>query len=154
MNKKQFFPVFIDLSEKHVLVVGAGRIATRRLSTLADFAGKITVVAPDIHPDIIKLAKERNIEILQRTYRTSDLEEADIVIVATTNVPLNVEIAEVCKERGIPVNTSHDKSLCDFYFPGLVKKDNIVIGVTSSGTDHAKARAVTEKLRVFLNEME
>ena len=152
MEKKMFFPVFIDLSKKQILVVGAGKIASRRLKTLLDFAGRITVVAPDIHPDIEELKDRENLTILQRTYRIEDLDDADIVIVATTCVELNVEIAKVCKERGIPVNTSHDKSLCDFYFPGLVRKDNIVIGVTSSGTDHAKARAVTEKLRTYLEE--
>ena len=147
MSKKLFFPVFLDLSEKNILVVGAGKIASRRIHTLIDFAGLITVIAPDILEDVKALSERENIRIIQREYRQEDLDGADIVIVATTDVGLNIQIASECKKRGIPVNTSHDKSLCDFYFPGLVKKDNIVIGVTSSGTDHAKAREVTGQIR-------
>lgn len=153
MKEKLFFPVFLDLSEKHILVVGAGKIASRRIGSLIDFAGKITVVAPDIHGDITAFAGNKNIEIIKRAYDISDLDGADIVIVATTDAKLNNEIGKECKKRGIPVNTSHDKSLCDFYFPGLVRKDNIVIGVTSSGTDHAKARHVTEELRRIMGQM-
>ncbi len=150
MNNKLYFPLFVDLTEKSILVVGAGRIARRRIMTLLDFSGKITVIAPDIHPDIESLAVENdNLEILVRKYESTDLDGKDMAIVATTDVSLNVEISRECKERGIPVNTSHDKSLCDFYFPGLVRKDNIVVGVTSCGTDHAAAKKVTDDLKRY-----
>lgn len=151
--KKLFFPVFVDLSEKRILVVGAGKIASRRIRTLIDFAGTITVIAPEVSTDITALSEEyENLQIVKRCYEPQDLQNADIVIVATKNADLNNEIGRACKEKEIPVNTSHDKSMCDFYFPGLIKKDNIVIGVTSSGTDHAKAREITEDLRAYIDQ--
>jgi len=153
MNRKPYFPIFVDLSNKKILVIGGGRIAARRVKTLLDFAGQIIVVAPEISEEIRGAAGESDNLLLNcRLYEASDLEHADIVIVATTDHSLNEEIGKDCRKRSIPVNLSHDQTLCDFYFPGLVKKDNIVIGVTSSGTDHAGARAVTEQLKAIFEK--
>ena len=150
MKRKLYFPIFIDLNEKNILIVGAGKVARRRLMALIDFCGNITVVAPEVLPDILELAKKaENLEVIQRPYEPSDLDGRDMVIVATADVPLNIGIVHECRERKIVVNTSHDKSMCDFYFPGLVRKDSIVVGVTSSGSDHRKAKKVTDNLKRY-----
>ena len=60
-------------------------------------------------------------------------------------------VAAACRARGIPVNASSDIRLDDFYFPGIARRDNIVIGITASGTDHKAAHAVSQAVREFLN---
>ena len=55
------------------------------------------------------------------------------------------------RERGIPVNVSHDKNLCDFYFPGIVKKGQTVVGISASGADHKNAKEVTESIKDLMN---
>ena len=60
---------------------------------------------------------------------------------------VNARIAAECRGKRIPVNVSSDKSLCDFYFPGLAVKDDLVAGVTAGGMDHKRARAASEAIR-------
>ena len=151
---KLYFPIFIDLSEKHIVVVGAGKIASRRVRTLLEFAGKITVVAPEISEEILAMAGKGPVQLKKRAFEEADLDGADMVLAITDDKELNKKIGTLCKEKKIPVNTSHDKDLCDFYFPGVVQKENVVVGVTASGKDHKQAKEVTEKIREVLDNME
>ena len=146
------FPVFIDLSTKHVVVVGAGKIAARRVAVLTQFTPHITVIAPEVHSDIEALAAAGRLRLIRRTYETTDINDADIVLAATDDAELNATICNDCRLRDIPVNASSDRALCDYYFPGIVRKGNIVIGVTASGEDHTCAKRVTEQIRNILNK--
>lgn len=151
-QNKKYFPIFVDLSEKHIVVIGAGKIAARRIASLREFAGKMTVVAPEIREEILAMAGSAPVSFRRRFFEESDLEGADLALAVTDDKELNRKIGTLCRERNIPVNVSHDKDLCDFYFPGLVQKDSVVIGVTASGKDHTEARKVTERIRAMLRE--
>ena len=141
MKEKPFFPLFVDLSEKEVLIIGGGAVAERRALKLADFAGKITVIAPDISPALLKLSSEKsNVVIIKRPFSFDDLKGKDIVLAATNDKELNAETARKCRDLGVLVNDAGDRGLCDFLFPGIVKKDNLVIGVTACGKDHKGAK--------------
>ena len=78
---------------------------------------------------------------------------AYMVLAVTNNRELNEEIYHACKEDGIYVNVASDKDLCDFYFPGICLKDDVVVGITASGMNHKKARAVREKVQALLEEI-
>jgi len=145
-----YFPMFVDLSNRRVLVVGAGRIAARRVRVMSQFTPNVTVVAPDVSPEVEALAG--GLAIVRREFRPSDLDGADIVLAATDDAEMNATICDDCRLRGIPVNVSSDRTLCDFYFPGIVREGNVVVGVTASGEDHAGARHVTEQIRNVLNK--
>lgn len=154
MKTERFFPLFVDLSEKKILVVGAGKIAARRISSLLPFAGTIRVIAPEIAAEIREMAEQSEavLVIEQRTFDASDLDGTDMVLAITDDKELNTQIGTLCRERCIPVNVSHEKELCDFYFPGVVSKDDVVIGVTASGKDHSLARKVTEQIRAMMED--
>ena len=151
MSEPLYFPLFVDLSEKNVVVAGAGKIASRRIASLLDFAGTIHVIAKDVAPEVFDLAAAHsNLVIEERAFALEDLDSADIVLAVTNDKELNVQIGQWCRERHIPVNVSHEKSLYDFYFPGIVRKDNTVIGVTARGKDHSGARKMTEQIRAWM----
>ena len=144
-----YFQLFMDLSEKSVLFVGAGRVNTGRIKTMLDFAGSITVVSPEADASVIALSDEGRIMLHRRRFDERDLDGADIVITSTGHAGTDVRIAGMCRRRGILVNVASDKTLCDFYFPGIARRDPLVVGVTSSGEDHnlaAKAAAYFRKL--------
>lgn len=152
MSGKPYFPLFVDLSETDVLVVGAGRIALRRVKTLLDFAGRVTVVAPAVCDELEALAAAGGVALRRRAFEERDLEGAGLVLAATNDAALNARIARLARTRGIPVNVGSDKSLCDFYFPGVARRGSVVVGVTASGTDHAASRRVTQAVRRLLEE--
>lgn len=149
-KKKPYFPMFVDLSDKKVVVVGAGTIAKRRIRSLIEFTNHLVVIAPEVNPELQELESSGVIGILRKNYEREDIYGADIVIAATNDHKTNDDIYSVCKCMGITVNVCSDKNKCDFYFPGIARKEQIVVGVTATGTDHRKAKDVVEKVRQIL----
>lgn len=154
MGEYPYFPIFIDLSEKKILVIGAGKIARRRITVLCRFTPTLTVIAPDSLPEIEALAEEGTIRLLRKSYEEEDIEGADIVFAATNDHDVNDKIHNDCKKHGIMVNVSTDRRKSDFYFPGIAAKGDIVVGVTASGKDHAGAKRVSEQVRKLLGQNE
>lgn len=142
--------MFVDLSEKRVVVVGAGTIAKRRIRSLLTFTNHLIVIAPEVNSELKNLESTGQLTIKKKKYDREDIYDADLVIAATNDTQINNDIYSVCKCMGIPVNVCSDKHKCDFFFPGIAQKDHVVVGVTASGKDHKKARAVIERIREIL----
>ena len=147
-----YFPMFMDLSEKNVLFIGAGHVNTGRIKTMLDFAGSITVVSPEADVSIKALDDEGRIILRRRRFDERDLDGMDIVITSTGHAGTDVRIAGMCRRRGILVNAASDKTLCDFYFPGIARKDPLVVGVTASGEDHSLAAKASAYFRKLLGD--
>ena len=146
MKNKPFFPMFIDLSDKNIVVVGGGSIATRRVKTLLAFTRNIKVVAPKVTTEMMEMAKARPV-------KRSDFAMAYMVIAATNDRKLNDEIHRICKQEGIYVNVASDRDQCDFYFPGIYMQDELVVGITASGLNHKKARRIREESQKALEKV-
>ena len=144
--------MFMDLSEKKVLFIGAGRINASRIAAMLDFAGHIMVVAPEADERVLAMSEEGLVDLHRRRFDEQDLEGADIVVIATGHAGTDVRIAGMCRRRGITVNAASDKSLCDFYFPGIARKDPLVVGVTASGEDHKMAAEATAYFKKLLKD--
>lgn len=151
-GKKHYFPMFIDLTGKKAVVVGAGTIAKRRIRSLAEFTDRLVVIAPEVNRELKQMEEEGKITILRKYYEREDIFDASLVIAATNDNKMNQEIYSACKCLGIPVNVCADKTRCDFYFPGIVSNDDFVVGISTSGRDHKKSREVSEKIQKVLDE--
>ena len=120
MREELYFPLFVDLTKKSIIVIGAGKIAARRVKSLLPFVGDMKVIAPEVSSEITEMAaaSEGALVIEQRPFESSDLDGADMVLAVTNDKELNTRIGTLCNEKKILVNVSHEKELCDFYFPG------------------------------------
>ncbi|MCD8149214.1 MAG: bifunctional precorrin-2 dehydrogenase/sirohydrochlorin ferrochelatase [Clostridiales bacterium] len=145
------FPLFIDINEKNILVVGGGTIADRRIHTLLPFTEYITVVSPTVTDELSALAESGKIQILLRPFETDDLNDRDIVLAATNDDALNQEVCRLCRECGIPVNASSDQSLCDFQFPSIVTDGEIVVGINASGKNHSRVKETRQNIECILD---
>lgn len=142
---KPYFPMFVSLEDKRILVVGAGNIATRRIKALMKFGASIRVVAPLFDPELEGIEE---LDLINRGFVPGDLDDVDMVVIATNNAPLNEEIAGMCEVRGIIKNVSSNQKLCDFFFPATILTDDIIVGICSGGNDPSvtkRARADIEK---------
>ena len=148
-----YFPMFIDLSDKNIVVVGGGNIATRRVKTLLSFTRSIRVIAPKVTMEMMELSKAGYVQLITRPVKRSDFAMAYMVIAATNDRKLNDEIHRICKQEGIYVNVASDREQCDFYFPGIYMQDGLVVGITASGLDHKKARRVREEIQKALERV-
>lgn len=151
-RKKLYFPMFVDLSDRKVVVVGAGTIAKRRIRTLLDFTDQLVVIAPEVNKELKDLEEQGKITILRKNYEREDIFDAAMVIAATNDKKTNQEIYLACKCLGILVNVCNDKTRCDFYFPGIASNEHVVVGVSSSGREHKKSRGITEKIQELLED--
>ena len=153
-RSNKYFPIFVNLEEKEIVVVGAGTIAARRIKTLLPFCRHITAVAPEAAETIRELAESGSITWKKEAYARETIRYADLVLACTDDPALNSEIYSVCKCLGIPVNVCSVRRKCDFYFPGIVNRDNIVVGISAGGIDHRAARRVREKIERLLEDEE
>lgn len=155
-----YFPLFVNIEEKPVLVVGGGVIAERRICSLVEFGCKIVVVAPEMTEKLEILAGAGRFIWIKECYSEEQLsrslsltgKEKWIFVLATALEHVNEKVVRDCKKAGIPVNNASRKEDCDFYFPGLIKEEELVIGVTSGGSDHKRVAALSKKIRELVQK--
>lgn len=143
-----YFPIFIDLNNKPVLIVGGGTVALRKLQKLMPYGARPTVVAPRILP---ALADFPGVKLRQRGFDVSDLRpRPSLVIAATDDKETNRRISSLCQKRHIPVNVADDPALCSFLFPALVRQGTFSAGISTGGASPTAAVYFKERLRELL----
>ena len=143
-----YFPFFIDIKDKKILIAGGGTVALRKAEKLLPFGADIAAVSPVF---CVGFASLRGVSRYIRGFRDSDTEGAFAVIAATDDSTLNRHIYELCTERVILVNTVDDPENCGFYFPALVSGGDLTVGVSTGGTSPIFARYVKEKIAGVLD---
>ena len=147
-----FFPLFVNLYDKRVVFVGGGTVALRRLRSLLPFVDDVTVVAPEVTPDVQAMADEGLVTLHKEPYTEEHIADADMVFACTNDPDLNASVATYCHDKGCLVSVSSDRTLCDFYFPGVVQRDNVVVGVSAAGKDHRRVRQIRKRIERLLEE--
>ena len=152
MEQKLYFPVFVDLSDKKVVVVGGGAIATRRVCTLLPFVEELIVIAPEVTREIENLSREGRVHLYRRNYEKEDVRNVYLLVAATNVREINEEIGRDGKEAGCFVSVADNKEECTVLFPGIAfdREQGVVVGVTASGRNHKLAKKLTEKIKSTL----
>ena len=146
------FPLFVDLNDAEILIVGGGTIASRRAKALSEFGARIHVIATEISSELRSFAHNNRVEITVKTFEEKDIAHPRIVIAATDDRDINRSIYEYCIKRGILCNVADKKDECDFYFPSLIRTDNLVIGIAGDGSDHKRTKNTADRIRACLQE--
>ena len=140
------FPLCINLENKSFVVVGSGRIAMRKLAAIRQFTDKIKIITKEpIKEDLYD-----GIKIERKTFDEDDLEGADFVITATGSRERDEAIVAFCKAKGIPVNAADDREECDFFLPGIVKRGELVVSISTTGKSPAYSRYLREQIEDML----
>ena len=145
------FPLFIDLSGKKCVCVGGGNVAARKARALLTFGADIVVISPDICKQLEELALSGSIRIVEREYRTEDLEGAYLAIAATHDRETNRKVHDDAVNRNIPVNVADSPEECTFTFPSIVRREDLVIGITTSGSYPAFAKRIRERIEEIIS---
>ncbi len=135
-----YFPMFYNFNKKRVLVVGGGLIATEKLDKLVQFTKEITVITKDISLEANILIKEHCLSLYQRSYKYGDIDNFDIVIVATDDINMQEAIYKESRGRDILVNSVDNIEFCDFIFPSFIKKGDLTVAISTSGASPAFAK--------------
>jgi siroheme synthase-like protein len=147
----RLFPVFLKLNQLHTVLIGAGNIGLEKLGAILQNSpeAKVTVIALTIIPEFEALvAGYKKVNILQKSFGDSDLDDADIVVAATNNPELNDFIRQSARKRRLLVNIADKPDLCDFYLGSIVQKGDLKIAISTNG----KSPTIAKRLKEVLNE--
>ena len=144
----KFFPVSIDLNNKNVLVIGAGKIALRKIETLLNYNCNINVITKEILEEkFLELEKNNKIKIFKnQEFEEKFLENFFLVITATDNEILNKEISQLCMSKNILVNNVTSKDDMNVRFMSIYEKDDIQIAISANGNPK-KAVEIKNKIK-------
>ncbi|MDQ7044185.1 MAG: bifunctional precorrin-2 dehydrogenase/sirohydrochlorin ferrochelatase [Sulfurimonas sp.] len=156
-----YFPAFIKLDDKKVLLVGGGNIAYEKLTKLLDFTDKIVIIAPKISEQIIELISIHNLNYSQRAYQKDDIAEFTLVVVAVDDLDLQKEIYEESQNHKCLCNSVDSTKYCDFIFPSYIKEGDLTVAISTSGASPAFAKhfkkyireKIPQNIGLFLQEM-
>ena len=144
----KFFPVSIDLNNKNVLVIGAGKIALRKIATLLNYNCNIIIITKEILEEkFLELEKNNKIKIFKnQEFKEKFLENIFLVITATDNEILNKEISQLCMSKNILVNNITSKDDMNVRFMSIYEKDDIQIAISANGNSK-KAVEIKNKIK-------
>ncbi len=128
-----FLPLHIDMTGRLCLVVGGGQVASRKALSLLASGCRVTVIAPRVSPLITKEIAEGNILWYERVYRPGDVSCFFLVIAATNDREVNRKISEEARKKGSLVNIVDDQGLSDVYFPAILRRGNLLVGISTGG---------------------
>lgn len=142
-----YYPIFLDLRGRRIVVVGGNQAAARKVQGLLDCDASITLIASKVEESLERLAKDGKLTWLRRGYRRGDLEEAFIALVPDTSDPkVNEQVFAEAKSRNVPVNVEDVPRLCTFIAPSVVRRGDVAVAVSTGGASPALARKFRETL--------
>ena len=144
----EYYPVNLDIKKQKCLVVGGGRVGTRKVLTLLDCGARVTVVSPDAREKLIELANRGAITLEKRPYRETDLDGMFLVIGTTDDEELNHQISLAAEKLNMLCNIADRPQVCNFILPSIVSRGDLTISISTSG----KSPALAKKLRIELEE--
>ena len=141
-----YYPAFLDLCSRRVVVVGGGAVATAKVRGLLECQPALVVIAPRVSAELHQLAEAGEVSWIPRAYQPGDLAGADLAFAASDDRALNARVASEARQLGIPVLTVDDVDNCDFIAPAVVRRGDVVVAISTGGRSPAMARRAREEL--------
>jgi siroheme synthase-like protein len=138
----------LDLRGRDCLVVGGGRVALEKAQGLLECDANVTIVAPELEDELSALP----VHVLERTFTRSDVVGRFLVIAATSDRTVNAAVSAAADERSTPCNVADDPELCSFILPAVVRRDPILVGVSTGGASPALAQRIRADVADLLQD--
>lgn len=153
-----YFPFYMDINDKTCVVIGGGKIALRKIEILLQFGARIKVVALNICEEIYRIQENMNenkgeqIILIERDFIDKDICNAEFVVAATNEEALNSYISDICRKNKILVNVVDVKDECSFLFPAILKRDELVIAISTGGASPSMAAKIRRDIETVIPE--
>lgn len=136
-----FYPIMLNIEGKKTAVVGGGEVALRKVKQLLEYKAHVRVISPQFSEHFRALTGE--VELINESYKKEFIEDAFMVIAATSSREVNSDIENYCRKNNILCNIADDMNLSDFIVPSCIRRGNLVIAVSTEG----KSPALSIKIR-------
>jgi len=144
------FPVFLDLKNRHCLVIGGGSVATRKINNLLKADANVVVISPQISEELKQFGDDDKITLIEREFELSDIALAFLVVAATDDSEVNAQIAKQANNANTMVNVADNAKLCSFIFPSVLDRSPVTIAVSTGGASPVLARQLRMKLETMI----
>lgn len=145
------FPIFLKLTARPCIVVGAGNLAESKIQSLRSAEASVTVIAPWASPAIEELAATGEVTWHQRPFADGDILADTFLVVTATDVPaVNRAVYLEATSKSIMCNAVDDPPYCDFYFPSIVKRGDLQIAISTAGDSPALAQRLRKEINAAL----
>ena len=142
----RYYPIFLDLSTHPCLVIGGGMVAERKVESLLQARGQVTVVSPTLTPKLRSWVADQVITAHERPYRSGDLKGFTLVFAATDDEELQRQIAAEAKAAGVFLNVVDRPALCSFIVPAIVSQGDLTLAISTGGASPALAKKIRHTL--------
>lgn len=145
-----FYPIMIDIHDRKIVIVGGGKVAYRKSKNLLKYGGKVIILSPETIDDFKKLKDiyKDKLQFVYNKYEKVYIEDAFLVIAATSSSLVNQEISKDCKKLNILSNIVDSKEDCDFITTSIINNDNLTISVCTMGS----FPYLSKKIRIDMEE--
>lgn len=148
----RYYPVYIDLGDRRVVVVGGGPVAARKVLTLVEYGARVTVVAPDMVDEIERLVAAGTVAVERRGYVRGDLAGAFLVVCATDSGEVNRAVHAEAEQRGCLVNVVDVPELCNFIVPSIVRRGQLQLAISTGGAAPVVAKTLRRHVEEHVGE--
>ncbi len=128
------------------MVIGGGKVASRKVKTLLSYGAQVEVVSPEVVPELEDLAREGKIVLKKRPYQEGDLEGAFLVVAATNLPAVQEQVVGEAQKRGLLLNVVDQPERSNFIVPSVVRRGRLTLAISTSGASPALARRLRETL--------
>jgi siroheme synthase-like protein len=142
VSSQRYYVACVDLSGRDVLVVGGGRVALEKVQGVLECAARVTVVAPEVDDELRAL----DVHVIERRFEREDVAGRWLVLAATDDRDVNRAVSEAAADAQILCNVADDPELCTFILPALVRRDPIVVAVSTGGASPALAQRLRDEI--------
>ncbi|WP_281764662.1 precorrin-2 dehydrogenase/sirohydrochlorin ferrochelatase family protein [Neptunitalea lumnitzerae] len=151
MEKNELYPVFLKLHVLNVTIIGGGWVGLEKLGFLLKSSpnANVKMVAKEFREEVKELALKHQVTLIEKAYETEDLDGSQMIIAATNDETVNIQVYHDAKAKNILVNVADNPPYCDFYMGGIVTKGNVKIAISTNG----KSPTTAKRLRQFFEEV-
>jgi siroheme synthase-like protein len=140
------YPVNLVVEGRRCVVVGAGRIAARKIDALLGAGADVHVVAPEVGPDVRALAEAGRLTLAQRPFAPSDLDDAWLATTATGDAAVDHSVYEAGEARRVWVNAADDPANCSFTLMSVLRQGDLLVTIGTGGRSPALATWLRRRL--------
>lgn len=143
-------PIFINVRQRHCVVIGGGDVATRKIRQLLKAGARVACYAPDFSESLDVLAADATLVLHRSPFLPEQLAGAWLVIAATDDEAVNQQVSEAANALGIPVNVVDTPALCSFTMPAIVDRSPVIVAISSAGAAPVLARLVRAQIETMI----
>lgn len=148
----KYYPIMLDIRDKKCKVIGGGKVAQRKVTTLLAYGAVVEVISPVISDKLIKYYNQGKINLIQREYVYGDLKDSYLVYAATNDEKANKACLKECREKEILLNVVDRPEMCDFIVPANIRRGHLSISISTNGKSPMLSTRIKKELEKLFPE--